>query len=435
MHAGQVATEAGAQRTASPSCCSRSWPRCSASAPPARAPRTLPPGFTETIVISGLDAPTAVRFAPDGRVFVAEKAGMVKEFDSLSDTTPRTVVDLRTKVMDYVDRGLLGLAIPPGFPASDPSIYVSYSLDAPIGGTPPVYNDNCPNVTTRELPDGRARLAHQRRDGRGDDAGRGLVHAVHRATRSAGSPSAPTARCTSRAARARTTTRPTGARTAKPPNPCGDPPGPAGTALERPASEGGALRSQDVRTTADPTGLDGTIIRINPQTGAGWPGNPFAASANANAKRIIAYGMRNPWRMTTRPGTDELWFSEVGWGTLEEINRLQIPNDAIAENFGWPCFEGTWRQPFYTGLDLCDSLLPEETVVALLRLLPRRPVVPGDEVPERRRLGLRDLVRADRRTSTPPPIRARSSSATTRAAASGSCSAAPRAARCPTRPT
>ena len=29
-----------------------------------------------------------------------------------------------------------------------------------------------------ELPDGRARLAHQRRDGRGDDPGRGLVHAV-----------------------------------------------------------------------------------------------------------------------------------------------------------------------------------------------------------------------------------------------------------------
>ena len=94
------------------------------------AAATLPPGFSETTVISGLTAPTAVRFAPDGRVFVAEKGGIVKEYDNLSDTSPRTVIDLSMAVMDYVDRGLLGLAIPPGFPNTDPAIYVAYSLDA-----------------------------------------------------------------------------------------------------------------------------------------------------------------------------------------------------------------------------------------------------------------------------------------------------------------
>ena len=340
----------------------------------------LPPGFGDTTVISGLDAPTALRFAPDGRVFVAEKAGLVKEFDSLSDTTPRTVVDLRPKVMDYVDRGLLGLAIPPGFPASDPSIYVSYALDAPIGGTPPVYNDNCPNVTTTNCLTGARVSRINAATGvetilvedwcmqyPSHTIG-GLVFGADGSLYASGGEGADYNAAD-------------WGQNGKPPNPCGDPPGPAGTALERPGSEGGALRAQDVRTTADPTGLDGTIIRINPQTGAGWPGNPFAASPNANAKRIVAYGMRNPWRMTTRPGTDELWFSEVGWGTLEEINRLQIPNDAIAENFGWPCFEGTWRQPFYTGLDLCDSLLPEETVAPYFAYFHDVPVVPGDECP------------------------------------------------------
>ena len=51
-----------------------------ATAPAANA-ATLPAGFQESIVFSGLTNPTAVRFAPDGRVFVAEKRGVIKVFD------------------------------------------------------------------------------------------------------------------------------------------------------------------------------------------------------------------------------------------------------------------------------------------------------------------------------------------------------------------
>ena len=54
-------------------------------AKPAEA-ATLPAGFSESVVFSGLTNPTAVRFAPDGRVFVAEKSGVIKVFDSLTDT-------------------------------------------------------------------------------------------------------------------------------------------------------------------------------------------------------------------------------------------------------------------------------------------------------------------------------------------------------------
>jgi hypothetical protein len=53
--------------------------------------------------------------------------------------------------------------------------------------------------------------------------------------------------------------------------------------------------------TGDPTGLDGTILRVDPATGAGMPGNPFASSTDANARRIIALGLRNPFRITFRP--------------------------------------------------------------------------------------------------------------------------------------
>ncbi len=109
----------------------------------AQAATVLPSGFLETVVFSGLSYPTAVRFAPDGRVFVAEKGGTVKVFSSLSNPTPTVVADLSTNVDNYWDRGLIGLAVDPAFPTR-PYIYVLYTLDAPPGGTVPTWNDNCP---------------------------------------------------------------------------------------------------------------------------------------------------------------------------------------------------------------------------------------------------------------------------------------------------
>jgi glucose/arabinose dehydrogenase/PKD repeat protein len=141
-------------------------------------------------------------------------------------------------------------------------------------------------------------------------------------------------------------------------NPCGDPPGAVGTALSPPNAEGGALRSQSVRRTDGPATLDGAILRIDPATGAGVPGNPFFSSPDANARRIVAYGLRNPFRITQRPGTDELWAGDVGWNTWEEINRVVSPASATASNFGWPCYEGASSQGGYqgAGLSLCSSL-------------------------------------------------------------------------------
>jgi glucose/arabinose dehydrogenase len=46
----------------------------------AKAGAATLPGFQQTIVYTGLDHPTAVRFSPDGRVFVAEKSGLIKVF-------------------------------------------------------------------------------------------------------------------------------------------------------------------------------------------------------------------------------------------------------------------------------------------------------------------------------------------------------------------
>src|SRR5262245_34520823 len=79
---------------------------------------TLPPNFQESTVFSGLTNPTAVRFASDGRVFVAEKSGLIKVFASLTATTPTVFADLRTNVHNFWDRGLLGLELHPNFPTT-----------------------------------------------------------------------------------------------------------------------------------------------------------------------------------------------------------------------------------------------------------------------------------------------------------------------------
>jgi hypothetical protein len=104
---------------------------------------TLPTGFRDSVALSGLVNPTVLQFAPDGRIFVGQKNGVIKVFDSLSDTSPVTFADLSPKVDDYWDRGLLGMALAPNFP-TDPYVYVLYAYDAPIGGTAPVWNDACP---------------------------------------------------------------------------------------------------------------------------------------------------------------------------------------------------------------------------------------------------------------------------------------------------
>jgi glucose/arabinose dehydrogenase len=87
---------------------------------------TLAPGFQESIQPwTDLDTPIGIEFAPNGRVFVAEKSGIIKTYQNAADTTPTQVADLRTQVHNYWDRGLMSVAVDPAFPTR-PNIYVIY---------------------------------------------------------------------------------------------------------------------------------------------------------------------------------------------------------------------------------------------------------------------------------------------------------------------
>src|SRR5690349_5568561 len=275
----------------------------------AAAAPTLPTGFSDTVAFSGLTQPTAIRFAPDGRIFVIEKAGLLKVFDSLSDSTPTTVIDLSKEVDDYWDRGLLGIALDPSF-ATNGYVYLLYTYDAPPKGTAPVWNDACPSppgpnsdgcVVSGRLvriqvspsdqlvgsplvlikdewcqqfpshsigdlafgPDGKLYLS----------AGEGASFTFADYGQAGGSAQSPT-----------------------PKNPCGDPPAGVGGTEAPPTAEGGALRAQSPSRVNGPAVLNGSLLRLDPATGDAAADNPKAGATDPNLRRIVAYGFRNPFR-------------------------------------------------------------------------------------------------------------------------------------------
>ena len=141
-------------------------------------------------------------------------------------------------------------------------------------------------------------------------------------------------------------------------NPLGDPPVGIGILQTPPTAEGGATRTQSLRRVSGPAVLNGTLIRVDPFTGAALPDNPLFANADPNARRIVGYGFRNPFRFTFRPGTTEVWIGDVGWHIWEEIDRIPNPLTSPVRNFGWPCYEGPNRQASYDAIDLniCETL-------------------------------------------------------------------------------
>ena len=346
------------------------------------------PHFRENDLFGGgFTNPTAVRFAPDGRAFVAEKRGIVKEFDSITDTTPTTVIDLRTPTYDYWDRGLLDILVDPAFPAR-PYLYLYDVYDAPPGQSAPYWNDACPTPpgATADGCPATSKLFRVTVDPATNQSTsvKELLHdwCVQYPSHSGGAMTFGNDGYLYLAGGDGASfnfsdygqgggTLPSPGSPVTPINPCDDPvtvTSPAGQTpvVDVATSEGGALRSQDLRTPADPVTLDGALIRVDPDTGDAAPGNPLAASADPNAQRIVAYGFRNPYRLTRDPASGDIYIGDVGNVRWEEINRF-VPGGASVKNYGWPCYEGglnpdlsatsfrgvPWQD---MGNDLCDNL-------------------------------------------------------------------------------
>ena len=64
---------------------------------------------------SGLPFATGVAFAPDGRMFIALKGGVVRVYQN-GTLLPTPFLDITSQVANSNDRGLLGIAVHPRLP-------------------------------------------------------------------------------------------------------------------------------------------------------------------------------------------------------------------------------------------------------------------------------------------------------------------------------
>lgn len=104
--------------------------------------------------------------------------------------------------------------------------------------------------------------------------------------------------------------------------------------------DGGASDGLDAQ---NPLSLLGSVLRIRPNPdGDGYTvpaDNPFVGRTDL-LPELWAKGLRNPWGFCRDAATGDLWLSDVGNHTMEEIDR--IPAGTGGLNFGWYWIEGTY---------------------------------------------------------------------------------------------
>lgn len=287
-----------------------------ADASHARPPAALdlPAGFRVEPITSNLELPTTFTFAPDGRVFIAEKSGRVKIWKD-GVLYARPLIDIRDEVNEFVDRGLIGMALDPNF-AENGWIYLMYAWDAP-GQAKDVDEPR------------RSRLVRYTVEGDTVRPNSAFVlfddHWNYTQNHSVG-----TLKFDKRGL------------------------------LWVSLGDGSLSAMPDAisLTALDINTLQGKVLRIDPRTGHGVPGNPFydprfPKSARA---RVWAYGFRNPFRFAVHPETQLPYVGDVGWNTYE---MLMIATKGA--NFGWPCVEGSMDRPEFQNAPECRGISVKTT--------------------------------------------------------------------------
>ncbi len=225
------------------------------------APRVAAPSGTLQIVLTGLDFPTAFRFAPDGRMFLLERfSGKIRivENGSLSPTPFYVLANVATNG----EQGLLGLALDPDFP-TEPWVYVYYTLSDVANGT--VYNRIVRIHANGDVGDAMEVLL--------DHIGAGTIHNG----------------------------------------------GVIGFAPDKTlyavvGENGDPAKSQDLLS------LNGKVLRMD-RNGTVPPDNPFVGNDSANPY-VYTYGHRNMFGLAFHPFTGRAFVTENGPECNDEVNLL-----------------------------------------------------------------------------------------------------------------
>jgi glucose/arabinose dehydrogenase len=255
------------------------------SANSARGAATLPPNFARSQVVGGLASPTAMEFAPDGRLFVAEQRGTLRVVKA--GGTLATFLDISGRVDSAGERGLLGVAFDPAF-SKNRYVYLYYTQRAT--STTPAHN----------------RVIRVR--ARGDRAVAGTKKLILRLNNLSSA-----------------TNHNGGAIH-------------FGEDGKLYVAVGDNANGENAQSLGN---LKGKILRIN-KDGTIPRDNPFYKRATGRNRAIWALGLRNPFSFAIQPNTGKMFINDVGEQTWEEINR-----GAAGANYGWPRYEGPETNPRY----------------------------------------------------------------------------------------
>ncbi len=300
---------------------------------------TYPAGFVSEIIAgAGLEFPTSLAFTSGNRMFITLKGGVVRVMQN-GVLLPTPFIDLSNEINDAGDRGLLSIAVHPNFPTT-PYVYLLYTYEPPGVTNPDQLGARVSRLMRVSANASNPNLASTNAADRVIILGTGSTLANSGNTTSEEDLANPA---------------------------CGVGPNYAQDCLASDSSthgvgtvmfgpdgklyvshgDGAGFRVADRRAlrALDLDSLNGKILRLDPITGAGLNDNPFwNGSPSANRSKIYSYGLRNPFRITIRPGTGEVYIGDVGWGTWEEVNTGR------AKNFGWPCYEGGFRDGAFSSL-------------------------------------------------------------------------------------
>jgi glucose/arabinose dehydrogenase len=223
-------------------------------------PTALPAGFTESLLAGGLSAPTAMAFAPDGRLFVAQQGGelrVIKNGQLLSTSFVSLSVD------SAGERGLLGVAFDPNF-ATNHYVYVYYTVP-----TSPEHNRVSRFTANGDVavPGSEVPILNLDNLSSATNHNGGAVHF-----------------------------------------------GLDGKLYIGVGDNANGANAQSLTT------LLGKLLRINPD-GTIPTDNPFYTQTTGVDRAIWALGLRNPFTFAVQPGTGQIFINDVGENTWEEIDK------------------------------------------------------------------------------------------------------------------
>lgn len=223
---------------------------------PART-QTLPKGFNQVLVASGISNPTVMAFAPDGRLFVAEQTGSLRIIkNGVLLSKPFITLGVNSRG----ERGLIGIAFDPAF-STNKHIFLYYTDSS--GSNNRISRFTA--VGDVAVPGSEAVVLN-------------LSHLSTATNHNGGNMIF----------------------------------GKDGKLYVGVGDNAYSANAQNLDTYL------GKVLRIN-SDGSIPSGNPFTTGSEQR-RRIWEYGMRNPYTLSVQPVTGKIFVNDVGQNTWEEVN-------------------------------------------------------------------------------------------------------------------